>query len=46
MFEEINTLIDKIYYINLDERVDRKIRMEEQFRKLGIKNYERILSKC
>ena len=42
MLEEINTLIDKIYYINLDERVDRKIKMEEQFRKLGITNYERI----
>ena len=38
----VDNFIDKIYYINLDERVDRKINMEEQFRKLGITNYERI----
>ena len=32
----------KIYYINLDKRKDRKKHMEEQFKKAGIKNYQRI----
>ena len=38
----INSFIDKIYYINLDEREDRKEIMEKQFKYFGISNYERI----
>ena len=38
----INRFIDKIFYINLDIRTDRKIKMEEQLIKLGYTNFERI----
>ena len=34
--------IPKIYYLNLDSRVDKKEYMEKQFHILKIKNYERI----
>lgn len=39
---KLNTFVDKIYYINLDERTDRKIIMEKQFKDFNIQNYERI----
>jgi hypothetical protein len=38
--------IDKIYYINLDKRIDRKKIMEEQFNKFNIINYERVSAIC
>ena len=38
----IDRHIDKVYYINLDERVDRKQLMESQFKKFNITNYERV----
>jgi len=38
----INTFFDKIIYINLDERTDRREIMETQFKHFGISNYERI----
>ena len=34
--------IDKIFYINLDERKDRKEIIEKQFKKFDISNYERF----
>ena len=34
--------IPPIYYLNLDERVDRKDYMESQFQLLGIQNYTRV----
>ena len=41
-FNYLNLFIDKIYYINLDERTDRKKIIEEQFDKYNITNFERI----
>ena len=38
----LNRFIDKIFYINLDIRTDRKRKMEEQLIKLGYTNFERI----
>ena len=38
----INNFIDKIFYINLDERIDRKEIIEQQFKHFGITKYERI----
>ena len=38
----IYTFIDKIYYINLEERTDRKVSIEEQLNKFNICNYERF----
>ena len=38
----INTFLDKIIYINLDERTDRREIMETQFKKFGITDYERF----
>lgn len=34
--------IDKIFYINLEERTDRKELIEKQFQEYGITNYERF----
>jgi hypothetical protein len=34
--------IPKIYYLNLDEREDRKTHMETQFKNWNINNYERV----
>jgi GR25 family glycosyltransferase involved in LPS biosynthesis len=36
------SVIDKIYYINLDERLDRKQSIEDQLNKYNIYNYERF----
>jgi len=38
----LNGFINKIYYINLDERKDRKDMIEKQFKKFSISNYERF----
>jgi hypothetical protein len=38
----IYSFIDKIYYINLDERNDRKISIEQQLNNFNIYNYERF----
>jgi len=42
----INIFVDKIYYINLDSRTDRKINIETQFKKHGITNYVRFSGIC
>ena len=34
--------LPKIYYINLDDRPDRREYMEDQFRWWGITDYERV----
>ena len=34
--------IPHIYYINLEDRTDRKEFMENQFKNLGIENYTRV----
>lgn len=34
--------IPKVYYLNLDQREDRRAHTENQFEMVGIKNYERI----
>jgi hypothetical protein len=39
---KLNIYIDKIFYINLDERTDRKEIMEHQFKKFNMKNFERF----
>jgi GR25 family glycosyltransferase involved in LPS biosynthesis len=38
----MNSFIDKVYYINLDENEDRKERIEKQFENHNITNYERF----
>jgi hypothetical protein len=34
--------IPKVYYLNLDERTDRRIHTEQQFKEVGITNFSRI----
>ncbi len=35
-------IVYPVIYINLDRSVDRKLHIEEQFKKYGIKNFTRI----
>ena len=37
-----DTLIDKIIYINLDHRLDRKKEIENELDRFNLKNYERF----
>lgn len=36
LFHKVNELINKIYYINLDRRTDRRVQIEEELRKMDI----------
>lgn len=39
----LNTLVDKIYFINLEERTDRLHKILKQFNQFNITNYQRIV---
>ena len=39
---DLNTYVDKIFYINLDDRLDRRSQIEAEFAKYKIYNYERV----
>lgn len=39
----INTIVDKIYFINLEERPDRLFKILKQFNKFNITNYKKIV---
>jgi GR25 family glycosyltransferase involved in LPS biosynthesis len=40
--QDINTYVDKVFYINMDKDVERNDNIIRQFKKHGIWNYERI----